>query len=129
MEMKYSDLSALQKLCAASGTGITSDIVRVIFIGEFPKSFFPKLDYLVCTLRILVRRAEISIVRKIFYSIGDLTLFPYPRPRRCLKFAQEKTENYGRVSNALSQAPDARWNTPHHAGFTYYGIVAREDFV
>lgn len=87
---------------------ILSDIAGVILSRNF-RRVFPKLDYPVCTLRILARHAEISIIRKIFYSVRRfLTLFPYPRPRRCLKFTQETTENYARASNALSQAPDAR---------------------
>lgn len=39
MEMKYSDLSALQKLCAASGASNTSDIARVILSGNFRRVF------------------------------------------------------------------------------------------
>jgi len=62
--------------------------------------------------------------KKSFIQSEALTLFPYPRSRRCLKFTQETTENYARAGNTRSQAPDARWNTPHHAEFTHHGIVA-----
>lgn len=58
-----------------------------------------------------IRYAEISIIRKIFYSVDgflSLTLFPYPRSRHCLKFTQEMTENYGRTNNTRSQAPAVR---------------------
>jgi len=61
---------------------------------------------------------------KSFIQSEALTLFPYPRLRPCLKFTQETTENYARAGNTRSQAPDARWNTPHHAEFTHHGIVA-----
>lgn len=113
--MKYLGLSTLQKLCAASGASNAFDIARVILPANFRRVFPETRLPDVYSAHFSASCQNIDHSKNLLFS---RRLFPYPRPRRCLKFTQETTENYARASNTRSQAPDARLE--HTASYWLY---------